>query len=72
MPVLLGGAALASIASSAHAADARLRVFVSARPYAEALIDLGLQANVSILGTSSCGAGGRVSLRGTYTLRQAL
>jgi outer membrane receptor protein involved in Fe transport len=70
--VLLGGAALASIASSAHAADARLRVFVSARPYAEALIDLGLQANVSILGTSSCGAGGRVSLRGTYTLRQAL
>jgi iron complex outermembrane recepter protein len=70
--VILGGAALASIAGSAQAADSRLRLAISPQGYAEALIDLGLQANVSILGTAICGSGGRVSLTGSYTLRQAL
>ncbi|MFZ5720347.1 MAG: TonB-dependent receptor domain-containing protein [Pseudomonadota bacterium] len=69
---MLGGVALACAAGRAEAADARLRLDIPSRPYADALIDLGLQANVSILGTSSCGAGGRVAISGRYTLRQAL
>lgn len=69
---VLGGVALACLAGRADAADARLRLAIPARSYADALIDLGLQANISILGTASCGAGGRVQLSGRYTLEQAL
>jgi iron complex outermembrane receptor protein len=69
---VLGGVALACVAGRADAADARLRLQIPARSYADALIDLGLQANISILGTSACGAGGRVQLSGAYTLEQAL
>ncbi|MBL8554986.1 MAG: TonB-dependent receptor [Phenylobacterium sp.] len=50
----------------------RLRVQIPPRTYADALIDLGLQANVSILGTAGCGPGGRVELSGRYTLEEAL
>lgn len=69
---MLGGVALACVAGRAEAADARLRVAIPPRSYADALIDLGIQANVSILGTSSCGRGGRTELRGAYTLDEAL
>ena len=64
--------ALACVAGRAEAADARLRVAIPPRSYADALIDLGIQANVSILGTSACGPGGRTELRGAYTLDEAL
>ncbi|HEX7884987.1 MAG TPA: TonB-dependent receptor [Phenylobacterium sp.] len=60
------------MAGAAEAEDARLRFTIPSRPYADALIDLGLQANVSVLGTSSCGLHGSVSLNGRYTLREAL
>lgn len=69
---LLGGVALACVAGRADAADPRLRLAIPPRSYADALIDLGLQANVSILGTSSCGAAGRAELSGRYTLDEAL
>jgi len=69
---VLGGVALACVAGRADAADARFRFSIPPRPYADALIDLGLQANISVLGTTSCGPGGRAALTGRYTLEQAL
>lgn len=69
---MLGGVALACVATHAGAAASRLRVAIPPRTYADALIDLGLQANITILGTSTCGAGGRVRLSGDYTLQEAL
>ena len=69
---MLGGIALACMAGRADAADPRLRVAIPARTYADALIDLGVQANISILGTSACGPGGRTKLSGSYTLDDAL
>lgn len=69
---VLVGAVLACVAGRAEAADSRLRVAIPPRAYADALIDLGLQTNVSILGTSSCGSGGRAELTGRYTLDEAL
>lgn len=72
MRALLGGVALACLAGRAEAADARLRLSIPPRPYADALIDLGLQANISIVGTASCGAGGRAGLSGRYSVREAL
>ena len=60
------------MAGRAEAADARLRFSIPTRSYADALIDLGLQANISILGTASCGPDGRAALSGRYTVREAL
>ena len=68
----MGGVALACAAGHADAADSRLRLVIAPRTYADALIDLGLQANVSILGTSSCGVGGRTEIQGRYELEDAL
>jgi iron complex outermembrane recepter protein len=68
----LSGVALACVAGRAEAADARFNLSIPQRSYADALIDLGLQTNISILGTASCGAGGVTSLRGRYTLDDAL
>ena len=72
LKALLGGVALACVAGRADAAESRLRFSIPPKPYADALIDLGLQANVSILGTSNCGAGGRAQLSGRYRLDEAL
>ena len=69
---VLGGVALACLAGRADSAEARLRVAIPARSYADALIDLGLQTNISVLGTSNCGSGGRTSLSGRFTLDEAL
>lgn len=69
---LVCGALLACLAGSAEAADARLRLSIPARSYADALIDLGIQSNVSIVGTAACGPGGRVELAGRFTLEEAL
>lgn len=60
------------MAERADAADSRVKVVISPRSYADALIDLGLQTNISILGTSNCGPGGRVSLNGRFALDDAL
>jgi len=72
MRAMLGGAALACLAGRAEAADARLRFGIPPRSYTDALIDLGLQANISVVGTANCGSGGRVELSGRHSIREAL
>ncbi len=72
MRASFGGLCLLAFAEPAEAADARRRFAIPSKPYAEALIDLAVQANVSLLGASSCGGSGRTSLRGSYALDAAL
>ncbi|MGA0604994.1 TonB-dependent receptor [Phenylobacterium sp. VNQ135] len=72
LQALLAGGLIACTATVAEAADARLRLSIPPKSYADALIDLGIQANVSIVGTSACGRGGRVELHGGYSLQEAL
>lgn len=72
LSALLCGVAFTCGVGRAEAADARFRFTIPPRAYADALIDLGLQANVSVLGTASCGVGGRAALTGRYTLAEAL
>jgi iron complex outermembrane receptor protein len=67
-----GGLCLLALAGRAEAADARRRFAIPAKPYAEALIDLAVQANISLVGASACGPDGRTSLNGAYTLDEAL
>lgn len=69
---MLAGGLVACSAAAAEAADARLRLSIPPKSYADALIDLGIQSNVSIVGTSACGRGGSVALRGRYSLEDAL
>lgn len=69
---LLGGVALACVAGRAEAAEPRLNLAIPPRSYADALITLGLRANISILGTASCGKGGRTALSGRFGLDEAL
>ncbi|MFN4177305.1 MAG: TonB-dependent receptor domain-containing protein [Phenylobacterium sp.] len=69
---MLAGGFAACAAGSAGAADARVRVSISPKSYADALIDLGVQANISIVGTSACGRGGRAELSGRFTVDEAL
>jgi iron complex outermembrane receptor protein len=66
------GLCLLTFASRAEAAEARRRFEIAPKPYADALIDLAVQANVSLLGASACGTGGRARLSGRYTLSDAL
>jgi len=68
----LTGLCLLTPVSGAEAAEARRKFAISPKPYSEALIDLAVQANVSLLGTSACGPDGHASLTGRYTLSQAL
>lgn len=72
LSALLCGVAFACGVGRAEAADTRYRFTIPPRSYADALIDLGLQANVSVLGTANCGVGGRAALTGRYTLADAL
>lgn len=69
---MLGGLALCLAATRADAAEARYRLSIPPKPYADALIDLGVQANVSVIGTSACGTDGRADLVGILTLEEAL
>ncbi|HSV02321.1 MAG TPA: TonB-dependent receptor [Phenylobacterium sp.] len=69
---MLGGLCISLAATSADAAEARYRLAIEPSSYADALIALGFQADVSVLGTAACGAGGQVALRGVFTLPQAL
>jgi outer membrane receptor protein involved in Fe transport len=68
----LTGLCLLTLASRAEAAEARRRFAIPAKSYAEALIDLAVQANVSLLGASACGGGGATALAGRYSLSDAL
>lgn len=68
----LAGLCLLTLATRAEAAEARRRFDIPAKPYADALIDLAVQGNVSLLGASNCGAGGTASLTGRYSLSDAL
>ncbi|MDB5419141.1 MAG: TonB-dependent receptor, partial [Phenylobacterium sp.] len=69
---MLGGLSLSLAAARVDAAEARYRLAIPPRPYADALIELGVQANVSVIGTSACGVGGYVGVSGTLTLEEAL
>jgi iron complex outermembrane receptor protein len=69
---MLGGLAISLLAARADAAEARYRLSIPPRPYADALIDLGVQANVSIVGTSACGQTHGAGLTGVYSLDEAL
>ena len=60
------------VATRAEAAGARRQFSIAPKPYREALIDLAVQADISLLDAQICGPGGRVSLRGAYTLDDAL
>jgi outer membrane receptor protein involved in Fe transport len=66
------GLCLLTLASRAEAFEARRRFAIPPKPYAEALIDLAVQADVSLLGASACGTGGEVGLSGRYSLKDAL
>lgn len=69
---MLGGLVLSLAGARALAAEARYRIVIPPKPYADALIELGVQSNVSIIGTSACGVGGQASASGALTLDQAL
>ena len=49
-----------------------MRFDIGAKPYSESLIDLALQADVSLLGASACGGGVAAALKGAYTVPEAL
>ena len=68
----LGGLCLLALVGRAEAAEARRRFEIAPKPYAEALIDLAVQANVSLLGASACGTGDAPGLSGDYVLSDAL
>jgi iron complex outermembrane receptor protein len=59
------------VAWPAEAASTR-QFRIPPKAYSEALIDLALQADVSLLGASVCRGTSRVGLNGTYTLEGAL
>jgi iron complex outermembrane receptor protein len=58
--------------TAAAAAEGARPFSIAQQPYRDALIDLALQADISLLGASACGTAGQASLRGTFTLDQAL
>ena len=64
--------AIAMAAGGAQAAPERVRFDIRAKPYPEALIDLALQADVSLLGASACGGGGATGVKGAFTVEEAL
>lgn len=70
---MLGGLAISLVGARAHAYEARYHLNIQPRPYADALIELGVQTNVSIIGTSACGSGGRTAaVVGQLSLGEAL
>ena len=57
---------------SAHAAPVHVRFRIEPKPYAEALLDLAQQANVTLLGAAACAGYSRESLSTSLTVAQAL
>lgn len=64
--VVLGGG------EPAAAAPARIRFDIPAQPYAEALLDVAQQANVTLIGAGACTGGTRVRIGGVMSLDEAL
>jgi outer membrane receptor protein involved in Fe transport len=67
-----GGLALSLAARAADAAAPPANLSIAPTSYAEALIKLGVQANVSIVGVGACGSGGRIGVSGRLPLEAAL
>ena len=61
----------AALSTPAAAQAPNLNLAIAAKAASEAMIDLALQANISILGAQSC-KGASQRLIGRFTLRQAL
>lgn len=59
-------------AGSAHAAAAVVRFRIEPKPYAEALLDLAQQANITLVGAAACGGYARDGVAGSLTVEQAL
>ena len=72
MRASLSGLCLLAFATRAEAGEARRQFDIPPKSYSEALIDLAVQADVSLLGPSACGDGGETQLSGRYTLSDAL
>ncbi|WP_293377135.1 TonB-dependent receptor [Phenylobacterium sp. SCN 70-31] len=64
------GMGLASV--TAHAAPARIQFHVPPQTYAEALLDVAQQANITLIGAGACTGRSAVGLQGPYTVEQAL
>lgn len=60
------------VGGSAEAAAGRIRFRLEPQPYAEALLDLAQQANVTLIGAGACAGYSRTRLAGDLTLDQAL
>ena len=56
----------------AEAAPARIRFNLQPKPYAEALLDLAQQANITLIGAGACEGQSRQSLLGSLTVEEAL
>ncbi|MEW5685976.1 MAG: TonB-dependent receptor plug domain-containing protein [Pseudomonadota bacterium] len=56
----------------AAAAPARIRFDIPPQPYAEALLDVAQQANVTLIGAGGCTGGTRARITGTLSLDEAL
>ena len=59
-------------ADSAQAAAALVRFRIEPKPYAEALIDLAQQANITLIGAAACSGYSHESFSGALTVDQAL
>jgi outer membrane receptor protein involved in Fe transport len=66
------GLCLLTLAGRAEAFEARRRFVIPPKSHADALIELAIQGNVSLLGAAACGEEGSVGLSGRYTLAEAL
>ncbi len=66
------GACWLPLAGPCAAAEPLHLFSIPQKSYRDALIDLALQAGISLLGASACGTAGQTGLRGRYTVDQAL
>lgn len=57
---------------SAHAAPVQIRFRIEPKPYAEALLDLAQQANITLLGAGACSGYSRDALAASLTVDEAL
>lgn len=56
----------------ASAAAPKVRFQIAPKPYSDALIDVAIQADISLLGASSCPGYAARGLKGDYTVEEAL
>lgn len=60
------------VCSNAQAAPARIQFRVAPQPYAEALLDVAQQANVTLIGAAACPGESRTGVSGVMSLEEAL